>query len=152
MLGNSPSTNREWIELDRQYRIQSRHTRPIVLEKGNGIYLWDVEGKRYIDFESGQSCALLGHCHPEYVKAVNTQARTFMQSGTAYTVPAQALLAQKLAETSPPALKKSYFDCSGSHINEVAIRLAKFVTGRFEMVALLHGYLHLTHRLLRFSL
>ena len=49
-------------------------------------------------------------------------------------------MAQKLAENLPPPLKKSYFDCSGSHINDVELRLAKFVTGRFEVIALLHGY------------
>ncbi|MBI4552609.1 MAG: aspartate aminotransferase family protein [Candidatus Latescibacteria bacterium] len=136
-----PRTNDEWLDLEQQYYM--RHplrTAPMVPERGEGLYMWDVEGNRYIDFQSGQLCVVLGHSHPRYVEAVCEQARTLMQTGTAFSVPSQILLAKKIAELMPDPLQKSIFACTGSESNEIALRLAKVYTGRFEVVSLTHGY------------
>jgi 4-aminobutyrate aminotransferase-like enzyme len=136
-----PTTNKGWIELGNQYLL--RHplrTAPLVPERGEGLYMWDVEGKRYIDFQSGQLCVTLGHSHPEYVRALCDQAHRIIQTGTQFVAPSEVLLARKMAELAPDPLQKSFFACTGSESNEMALRLVRKYTGRFEVIALQRGY------------
>src|SRR5262245_51420836 len=109
-----PSSTADWLELDRKYRIKGRNDISHVLVKGDGVWVWDADGKAYIDFESGQVCASTGHCHPAYTQAIVDQAAQLVQTGTGYTSPARVLLARKLAEIMPPGLERSYFACTGS--------------------------------------
>ena len=134
-----------WLELDRQYRIPGRYAISQVLHRGSGVRVWDVDGKEYLDFESGQVCTSTGHCHPAYTQAIIDQARTLVQTGSGYTSPARVLLAKKLAEIMPGNLTRSYFACTGSEASEVALRLAKLYTGRSEIVSLVRGYHGMTH-------
>ncbi|RMF90273.1 MAG: aspartate aminotransferase family protein [Nitrospinota bacterium] len=129
-----------WLDLDERYRIQSTARLPLIPCRGEGAYFWDSEGKRYLDFESGQVCVSTGHCHPQMVEAITRQAHLLMQTGSGFTTLPQILLAKRLAELSSPPLQKSYFACTGSESNEAALRLAKVYTGRFEVVALLRSY------------
>lgn len=133
-------TNEYWFELDRQYRINHRFTYPQCWERGEGVSLFDVEGKRYYDFESGQVCVTAGHCHPAYTEALQRQAAKLVQTGSAYTDPTQVRLLKKLAEITPEPFQKSYLACSGSEANEAAMRLAKAYTGRFEIVSFPGNY------------
>ena len=133
-------TNDYWLDLDRRYRIQSRHTHPICLARGEGVRPWDVEGNAYLDFEAGQICVSTGHCHPEYVAALKAQAETLIQTGSAYTATAPILLQKKLAEITPGAFQKSFLACSGAESNEAAIRLAKAYTGAYEIVSFSGNY------------
>ena len=136
-----PTTNQGWIELSKQYLL--RHPlrmAPLIPERGDGIYMWDVEGNRYIDFQSGQLCVTLGHSHPKYVKALAEQAQKIIQTGTPFIAPSEVLLAKKMAEVAPDPLQKSFFACTGSESNEMALRLVRKYTGRFEIIALMRGY------------
>ncbi len=134
-----------WLALDARYRIKGRYEISQVLVRGEGVRVWDADGKAYIDFESGQVCASTGHCHPAYTRAIAAQAATLVQTGSGYTSPARILLAQKLAAIMPGALERSYFACTGSEATEAALRLAKIYTGRTEIVALMRGYHGMTH-------
>ncbi|KAE8368118.1 pyridoxal phosphate-dependent transferase [Aspergillus caelatus] len=140
-----PQTVQGWLELDKKYRIKGRYDISQVLIKGEGVRVWDADGKVYIDFESGQVCASTGHCHPAYTKAIVDQAGQLVQTGSGYTDPPRILLAKKLAEIMPGDLSRSYFACTGSEATEAAIRLAKIYTGRTEIVALTRGYHGMTH-------
>ena len=144
-LNRLPNSVAEWLDLDRKYRIKGRYDVTQVLVKGDGVRLWDADGKEYIDFESGQVCASTGHCHPDYTRAIVEQASKLVQTGSGYTDPPRILLAQKLAEIMPGELSRSYFACTGSEATEAALRLAKIFTGRTELVALMRGYHGMTH-------
>ena len=133
-------TNAEWLEIDREYRLQTRYTSPVVLERGKGVHLWDTDGRQYIDFHSGQVCANTGHCHPELVARITEQLQNLMQTGSAFTDIQQAKLARKLYEITPRPLAKSFFACSGSEAIEASLRAAKFYTGRAEVLGVLRGY------------
>ncbi|MGZ4097291.1 MAG: aminotransferase class III-fold pyridoxal phosphate-dependent enzyme, partial [Bacteroidia bacterium] len=63
------------MELEEHYGAHNYHPIPVVLEKGEGIYVWDVEGKKYFDFLSAYSAVNQGHCHPRIIKALTTQAQ-----------------------------------------------------------------------------
>ncbi|MDP7236761.1 MAG: aspartate aminotransferase family protein [Candidatus Latescibacteria bacterium] len=140
-MENLPTTNAGWLELGNNYLLRHpMRTAPLVPERGEGIYMWDVEGKRYIDFQSGQLCVTLGHSHPDYVKALCAQAEKIVQVGTTFIAPSEVLLAKKIAEIAPDPLQKSFFACTGSESNEMALRLVRKYTGRFEVIALMRGY------------
>jgi 2,2-dialkylglycine decarboxylase (pyruvate) len=129
-----------WLELDHAYVAQSPYPAPLVLEGGEGCELWDVDGRRFLDFESGQFCMTVGHGHPHVVRAVVAQARRLMQIGNRFTSSVRIDLARQLAAISPDPLTMCLFGSTGSEANEIALRLAKRVTGRFEVVAVERGY------------
>jgi len=137
-------SEQSWIERDRAVRIQSRFTFPQVLSRGEGTYVFDTDGKEYLDFLAGQVCAVTGHCHPRYADAIAKQARTLIQRGSAFTDICQIELAERVARLCPGDLNKSYFACTGSESNEAALRMVKLLTGRHEVVAIVRGYHGLT--------
>jgi 2,2-dialkylglycine decarboxylase (pyruvate) len=130
----------DWLARDRATIAHSPYRPPIVFERGDGCQLWDVEGRRYLDFESGQFCMSTGHSHPRVREAVREQADRLMQIGNRFTCVPRIQLAEKLAELAPDPLARAAFCSTGSEANETAIRIAKLVTGRFEVVALMRGY------------
>ncbi len=124
-------------------------SRPSGLEivDAEGIYLFDRQGKRYIDLVSGVSVSNLGHKHPEIVEAVRKQAEDYMHLmvyGEFIQRP-QVRLAEMLARHLPNGLDSTYFVNSGSEAIEGAMKLAKRVTGRPEIVAFRNAYHGSTH-------
>jgi len=136
----SAKKNDYWVELDRKYRAQVRKTRSIVLEKGKGVEVWDVEGKKYLDFESGQMAMVAGHSHPVVLERIREQIELLMQNSIRVLNVPRVQLAKKLSEIVPDPLAKSFFLSTGSESVEAALRLAKKYTGRIEVVGLLRGY------------
>ncbi len=68
-------TEQEYMDREAKYGAHNYHPLPVVLEKGEGIYVWDVNGKRYFDFLSAYSAVNQGHCHPKIVEAMTEQAK-----------------------------------------------------------------------------
>jgi taurine--2-oxoglutarate transaminase len=118
---------------------------PIPVEKAEGIYFWDTDGKRYIDFSSQLMNANIGHQNPKVVKAIQDQAGKlcFVHPGNA-TEP-RGLLGKKLAEVTPGNLKKVFFTLGGAEANENAIKIARFYTGRHKILARYRSYHGATH-------
>jgi ornithine--oxo-acid transaminase len=77
-------TSRRAMELEDRYGAHNYHPLPVVLSKGEGVYVWDVEGKRYFDFLSAYSAVNQGHCHPKIVKTLIEQARTLTLTSRAF--------------------------------------------------------------------
>ena len=67
-------TSQDYIEREDKYGAHNYHQLPVVLEKGKGVYVWDVDGKKYFDFLSAYSAVNQGHCHPKIIKALHDQA------------------------------------------------------------------------------
>ena len=139
MSGDSKQQESEWLARAREYCFRARLDRPHydgpVFTRGEGSRLWDVDGKRYLDFNSGQLCGVLGHSHPRIVEAVATAARTFMHASSTYYNTAEIELSERLASLVPHPLRKSFFGLSGSDATEAAINIAKKVTGRYEIAS-----------------
>lgn len=118
--------------------------KPIGLEivKARGLYLTDIHGKRYMDLISGISVSALGHAHPEVVRAVQKQAKTYMHLMVygEYIQHPQVKAAQTLTDMLPESLDSVYFTNSGSEAVEAALKLAKRVTGRTEIVGMENAY------------
>lgn len=109
---------------------------PIVMDRGEGSYIWDLDGKKYLDFFPGWGCSAIGHCHPKVVSAIQTQVERLIHiDNTFYTV-SQGKLAQLIAERSFGG--KSFFCNSGAEANEAAIKLARRHTsaGRYKIITM----------------
>lgn len=78
------NTFESYIQLEEKYGAHNYHPLPVVLEKGEGVYLWDVDGKRYFDFLSAYSAVNQGHCHPRLVSAINEQASKLTLTSRAF--------------------------------------------------------------------
>ncbi len=122
---------------------------PLALEitKAEGIYLYDVSGKKYIDLISGISVSNTGHRHPEVIKAIKAQTDKYLHLMVygEYIQSPQVQLAGKLAGLLPESLNNCYFVNSGSEAVEGALKLAKRYTGRKKIVAFKRAYHGSTH-------
>ena len=113
---------------------------PLPLARGDGMYLYDVEGNRYLDFFGGILTVSVGHCHPKVTEALTRQVQTLVHTSTLYPHENHVNLAEKLAQITPGRLQTSYILNSGTEANETAVMLAKAATGAQEVIALRHGY------------
>ena len=77
-------TSEQAMALENQYGAHNYHPLPVVLSKGQGVYVWDVEDKRYYDFLSSYSAVNQGHCHPRIIKALTEQAQTLTLTSRAF--------------------------------------------------------------------
>jgi len=129
----------EWLERARRHcfrgRLEGADVGGPVFVRGSGSLVWDVEGKSYLDFNAGQMCSALGHCHPRVVEAVAEQLRTLVHASSTFHNTKEIELAERLAATLPRPLDKVLFGLSGSDANEAALGLAKAATGRFEVAS-----------------
>jgi 4-aminobutyrate aminotransferase/4-aminobutyrate aminotransferase/(S)-3-amino-2-methylpropionate transaminase len=117
------------------------YQRPPVLVRGEGAYLFDTEGRPYLDCFSGVSVVNAGHGNPEIVAAAIEQLQQLQHTTTVYLTEPMLELARTLAELAPAGLRRSFFCASGSEANEGALLLAALATGRSEC-AYLRGGLH----------
>jgi 4-aminobutyrate aminotransferase and related aminotransferases len=113
---------------------------PVPMERGEMQYLWDVEGKRYLDFFGGIVTVGLGHCNPRVTEKAKAQMDKLQHVSTCFPTEPMVALAEKLASIAPGKIKKSFFTNSGTEANETAVQTARMHTGNFEIVALRHGY------------
>ena len=113
--------------------------------KAEGVYFWDAQGKRYLDFASQLVNANIGHQNPRVVKAIQEQAAQLTFVAPGMTTEPRALLGKKLAEITPGDLKKTFFTLGGAEANENAIKIARFYTGRHKILARYRSYHGATH-------
>ena len=116
------------------------YEKPLVIERGEGMYVFDEEGNRYLDSFGGVLTVSVGHANKEVNSAICNQLNKVTHTSTLYVNKPQADLAEKLAEITPGNLKKSFFTNSGTEADETAIVLARLYTGRQEIIALRHAY------------
>lgn len=113
----------EAIELEEKYGAHNYHPLPVVLTRGEGVYLWDVEGKRYYDFLSAYSAVNQGHCHPRIINALTEQARVLTLTSRAFFNDKLGVAERYVCETF--GYDKALFMNSGAEANETAIKLAR---------------------------
>ncbi|MBS4023804.1 MAG: aspartate aminotransferase family protein [Dethiobacter sp.] len=112
--------------LEKEYIINTYNRQPeanLLIKRGEGVYVWDEKGNRYLDFVSGLSVNNLGHCHPAVVEAIRNQAEKLIHTSNLYYSEPQARLAQTLVRHS--TADKFFFCNSGAEANEAAIKMAR---------------------------
>jgi len=113
---------------------------PLVIDHAKGEYVWDLDGKQYLDFLGGIVTISVGHSNEKVTAKIKAQIDRVQHTSTLFLTEALVTLAEKVAQIAPGRLKKSYFSNSGTEANEVAIATARTYTDNYEMVALRHGY------------
>lgn len=133
-------TNVEIIEQGQRYVMSTYGRAPVALVKGEGIRVWDADGKCYLDFVGGLAVNSLGHCHPRVAAALAAQASTLIHCSNLYWSEPQVRLARRLVELS--GLGRAFFCNSGTEANEAAIKLARKYArtrgyrGRYEIITM----------------
>jgi 4-aminobutyrate aminotransferase-like enzyme len=133
----------EVIRKHREYlwpAVTNYYQKPLVADRGSMQYVWDVEGRRYLDFFGGILTISVGHANPKVTGRVKAQIDKLQHLSTLYPSEAIVALAEKLAQITPGALQSSFFTNSGSEANEAAILLARMATGCYDVIALRHAY------------
>jgi 4-aminobutyrate aminotransferase-like enzyme len=120
--------------------VTTFYQQPLVADRGAMQYLWDLEGRKYLDFFGGILTISVGHANPKVTSAITAQVEKLQHTSTLYPNEAIVALAEKLAQITPGHLQKSFFTNSGTEANEAALLLARMATGSFDVVALRHGY------------
>lgn len=113
---------------------------PLIADRAKDQYVWDVTGKRYLDFFGGVLTVSIGHANDEVTAATVEQLQRLQHTTTLYVNPVMVDVAEKVAKLTPGALAKSYFTNSGSEANETAIMAARMYTGRMDVITLRHAY------------
>ena len=111
-----------------------------MIVEGKGQYVFDENGRRYLDALGGIVTISVGHCHPEVVAAARRQTELLQHSTTIYLHPNIAEYAKKLAAKMPGDLKVCYFVNSGSEANDLALLMARAYTGNYDVIALRNSY------------
>ncbi len=111
------------VDLEARYLLQTYSRYPVALAKGRGVYVWDVEGRKYLDFVGGLGVNALGHAHPKIVKAIREQAARAIHFSNLYYNEFQGKLAKRLCELS--GLDRAFFSNSGTEAIEGAIKVAR---------------------------
>lgn len=129
----------EMIAKGKQYVMGTYSQAPVVIESGDGVYVQDSEGKKYLDMVSGIAVNSLGYNHPAIVGAIKEQAEKLVHISNLYWNEPQIAFAEKLCKTS--GLDKAFFCNSGAEANESAIKLArKYGNGRSTIITMIQSF------------
>ena len=128
----------EIVELERNYLLQTYQRYPLAIARGKGVFVYDVDGRRYLDFVAGLGVNALGHAHPRIVKTIREQAARVIHTSNLYYNEYQGELAKKLCQLS--GLDRVFFTNSGTEAMEGALKLARAAAsgtpGKCSVVAL----------------
>jgi acetylornithine/N-succinyldiaminopimelate aminotransferase len=127
-------------EAEERYQLATYKKMPIVAARGEGVWIYTVEGDKYLDLYGGHAVAGTGHSHPHVVAAIKAQAEQLLfYSNLVYSEP-RARAAEKLVSVAPADLTKAFFCNSGTEANENAMRMARMATGRENIITFSGGF------------
>ncbi|HJX41429.1 MAG TPA: aminotransferase class III-fold pyridoxal phosphate-dependent enzyme, partial [Anaerolineales bacterium] len=118
---------------------------PIPVERAEGVYFWDTDGKRYLDFNSMVMCCNIGHGERRVIQAIAEQAQALTFAAPSMATRPRAALGRLLAQVTPPGLDRFLFTLGGAEATENAIKLARQYTGRHKILARYRSYHGATH-------
>lgn len=113
----------DWQALEQRLYMRTYGRRPVTLVRGDGVYVWDDQGREYLDFVAGVAVNALGHCHPALVQAITEQARLLIHTSNLYYTVPQLQLAEVLLQQA--GLDRIFYTNSGAEAMETCIKLAR---------------------------
>src|SRR5690348_9592970 len=120
--------------------VTTYYSEPLVTDHASMQYLWDTDGKKYLDFFGGIVTISVGHSNPRVTEKIKAQVDKLQHASTVFPNEAVVALAEKLAQITPGEISQTFPSNSGTEANETAVQLARMYTGHFEVVGLRHGY------------
>src|SRR5437879_1739084 len=128
------------IELEDRYQLATYKKMPIVAERGEGVWVYASDGRKYLDLYGGHAVAGTGHCHAHVVAAIRDQTEKLLFYSNLVYSEARARAAEKLVSIAPESLTKAFFCNSGTEANENAMRMARMATGRENIITFSGGF------------
>jgi acetylornithine/LysW-gamma-L-lysine aminotransferase len=128
------------VEIEDEFRIPLYHKRDIALVRGEGPYLWDAEGTRYLDMMSNYGVAILGHAHPAVTAAIVEQAGRLLSCHQSFYSDTRAVFTQALQELLPSTLRHISFGNSGAEAVEAALKYSRAATDRPRLISAKRAY------------
>lgn len=139
----SKLNRKQTITYDKKYNQHpwlKGNTEPIPIEKAEGIFFYDFNGKKYYDMSSQLSCVNIGYGNEDVIQAINDQVKTLPYIAPAYASAPRSELAKMLVELAPDNIAKVFLTCGGSDANEAAINMARTYTGRSKIFSRYRSY------------
>ena len=127
-------------ETGENYLFQNYGRLEVAFDHGNGMYLYDTEGKEYLDLVAGIAVNSIGHSHPKWVKSMQDQVANLCHVSNLYHIREQAEAAEKIASVTPGNLNRVLFVNSGAEANEAALKLAVRATGRSKILSTYNSF------------
>jgi acetylornithine aminotransferase/acetylornithine/N-succinyldiaminopimelate aminotransferase len=140
MTAMATSKFKDIASLEEEYQLATYKKMPVVAERGEGVWVYTSDGERYLDLYGGHAVAGTGHCHPQVVRAIKEQADKLLFYSNLVYSDARARAAEKLVSVAPAPLTKAFFCNSGTEANENAMRMARFATGRENIITFSGGF------------
>ncbi len=131
---------REIVDLEEKLMANVYSKRPRVITKGKGAFVWDIDGKEYVDCTGSYGVSIVGHCHPKIVEAVKRQVETLISCHASFYNDVRSELLQKIVTLAPKGLDKVFLSNSGSESVECAIKLARKFSGKPEVIAMVGAF------------
>jgi acetylornithine/LysW-gamma-L-lysine aminotransferase len=136
----SQAAAKTFAQRDRDLQPPLYAKRDITLVRGEGVYLWDSDGNRYLDLMSNYGVNILGHCHPRVTAAIQRQAATLVNCHQSFANDIRVAFLEKLLGLAPEGLTHVFLSNSGTEAMEAALKFAWVATGRTKIVAAKRGY------------
>ncbi len=141
MTTETATTNfAEIAEAEERCQLATYKKMPIAAARGFGAWVYTSEGERYLDLYGGHAVAATGHCHPRVVEAIKEQASQLLFYSNLVYSEVRARAAEKLIGVAPASITKAFFCNSGTEANENAMRMARLVTGRENIITFSGGF------------
>src|SRR5438128_6497031 len=128
------------ISLEERFQLATYKKMPVVVERGEGVWIYASNGDQYLDLYGGHAVAGTGHCHPHVVAAIREQTEKLLFYSNLIYSETRARAAEKLVSIAPTSLTKAFFCNSGTEANENAMRMARMATGREQIVTFSGGF------------
>jgi len=128
------------ISLEERLMANVYAKRPIVVTRGRGALVWDINGKEYIDCTGSYGVCIVGHSHPKVVEAIRKQAETLISCHAFFYNDVRSELLQKIVQIAPKGLNKVFLSNSGAEAVECAIKLARKFSGKPEIIAMMGAF------------
>lgn len=139
-IGPLPKHTSDIMLAEDRWQVPTYSKFPVAIVRGEGSYVWDAEGKKYLDLYGGHAVALPGHCHPRVVAAIQAQAERLLFYSNVVANDVRAVAVKALAELAPAGLRRVFLCNSGTEANETALKIARKFTHRMRVVSLVDGF------------
>lgn len=138
-MGSSMS-NRQVMELEDKFQLKTYKKLPIAIVKGKGCFVWDADGRKFIDFYGGHAVVLVGHCNQKVAEAIQEQSKKLIFYSNIVYNDARAKASELVIKVSPKGMTKVFFCNSGAEANEAALKMARKFTGRKEIISMKNSF------------
>lgn len=133
-------TTQDTVAIEDRYQLATYKKMSIVAERGDGVWIYSSDGRKYLDLYGGHAVAATGHSHPHVVHAIKEQAEQLLFYSNLVYSETRAAAAAKLVSIAPEKLSKVFFCNSGTEANENAMRMARMATGRENIISFAGGF------------